>query len=33
MANGKMIKGSKTVDLIKSKREIQAVKNYLYGKI
>lgn len=32
MANDKMKKGSKTVDPIKSKREIQAVKNYLSGK-
>ena len=32
MANDKMKKGSKTVDPIKSKREIQAVKNYLFGK-
>jgi hypothetical protein len=31
-ANDKMKKGSKTVDPIKSKREIQAVKNYLSGK-
>ena len=31
MANDKMKKGSKTVDPIKSKREIQAVKNYLSG--
>ncbi|WP_263488321.1 hypothetical protein [Clostridium sp. FP2] len=32
MANDKIKKGSKTVDPIKSKREIQAVKNYLSGK-
>ncbi|WP_051115645.1 hypothetical protein [Clostridium pasteurianum] len=32
MANDKMKKGSKTVEPIKSKREIQAVKNYLSGK-
>lgn len=32
MTNDKMKKGSKTVDPIKSKREIQAVKNYLSGK-
>jgi len=32
VANNKMKKGSKTVDPIKSKREIQAVKNYLSGK-
>ena len=32
MANDKMKKGSKTVDPVKSKREIQAVKNYLSGK-
>jgi site-specific recombinase XerD len=32
VANDKMKKGSKTVDPIKSKREIQAVKNYLSGK-
>jgi integrase len=32
MANDKMKKGSKTVDIIKSKREIQAVKNYLLRK-
>lgn len=32
MANDKMKKGSKTVDPIKSKKEIQAVKNYLSGK-
>lgn len=32
MANDKMKKGSKTVDPIKSKKEIQAVKNYLFGK-
>ncbi|HEY5589064.1 MAG TPA: site-specific integrase [Candidatus Paceibacterota bacterium] len=32
MANDKVKKGSKTVDPIKSKREIQAVKNYLSGK-
>ena len=29
MANDKMKKGSKTVDPIKSKREIQTVKNYI----
>lgn len=32
MTNDKKKKGSKTVDPIKSKREIQAVKNYLSGK-
>lgn len=32
MENDKIKKGSKTVDPIKSKREIQAVKNYLSGK-
>lgn len=32
MTNDKMKKGSKTVDPIKSKREIQTVKNYLSGK-
>lgn len=32
MTNDKKKKGSKTVDPIKSKKEIQAVKNYLSGK-